>query len=407
MTMPPCALALTGGVAKGAYHAGVLRCLAEYNIMPTSIVGSSAGALNGAMSAKLIAEDRFTPYWVDRMCGQLWLQQANLQKLWGTGEINDNSLRSLVGESRLSVFMLRKLIDWNSPKRLRELLQLRFTSILSDRHFRQTMEQSLKSPTRIEREVHFSAAVSSLTGDIETYANQSMISHGGYISFHLHPDQDAETIQSTFERLRTVVRASSSFPGVFPPVPLMHQGKIDWFTDGGLTKNAPFGRAIKLDPRVRTIFLSSCMPITQATSGRIDNLLTIVDQVYKIILNKDLANDFRKIQQINERIEKLHRLLERDAEGGFLDNDYNRTLIDLAGFRSLQAFQKMRTVEIVIIEPTVDLDGDPFAGLYRNDRLQLMERYIEQGYEAAKLAIDKYLARQPKENLPEPPAEKS
>lgn len=395
MPMPPCALALTGGVAKGAYHAGVLKCMAEYGIVPTSIVGSSAGALNGAMASKLIAEDRFTTYWVERMCCQLWLHQASLQKLWGTGEINDNSLRSLVGETRLSIFMLRNLLDWVSPLRLRELLQLKFTSILSDRHFRQTLEQSMKPPQRIEREVHFAAAVTSLTGAVETYANQSMISHGGYISFHLKPELDPESIASVFERMNTVVRASGSFPGVFPPVPLMHQGKIDWFTDGGLTKNAPFGRAIKLDPNARTIFLASPVPITQATSGRIDNMMTIVDQVYKIIVNKDLANDYRKIQQINERIEKLHKLLQRDENGAFLDNEYNTSLIDLAGFRSLQAFQSMRTVEIVIIEPTMDLDGDPFAGLYRNDRQQLMEKYIEQGYATAKVAVEAWLAKHP------------
>ncbi|MEZ0373214.1 MAG: patatin-like phospholipase family protein [Candidatus Sericytochromatia bacterium] len=407
MTSPPCALALTGGVAKGAFHAGVLKSMAEHEIVPTSIVGSSAGALNGGLSAKLIAEDRFTPYWVDRMCCQLWLQQASLQKLWGNGEITDNSLRSLLGETRLSIFMLRNLLDWLSPVRLRELLQLRFTSILSDRHFRQSLEQIVKAPEKIEREVHFAAAVTSLTGAVETYANQSLISHGGYISFHLRPGQDAETIAGIFDRMRTVMRASGSFPGVFPPVPLMHQGKIDWFTDGGLTKNAPFGRAIKLDPNVRTIFLVSCMPITQPTSGRIDNMMTIVDQVYKIILNKDLANDFRKIQQINEKIEKLHRLMQSDGSGQFMDNEFNRALIDVAGFKSLESFLNMRTVEIVIIEPTMDLEGDPFAGLYRTDRVQLLERYIELGYEAAQSAIGAYLARKRQEARQAPEAEQA
>lgn len=392
MTLPPCALALTGGVAKGAFHAGVLKYLAEKEVIPSVLVGASAGALNGAFSAKLIAEDRFTPYWIDRMISHIWLHQASLQKLWATGDINDNSLRSLVGESRLSLFTIRHLLDWLSPLKLRELLKLRFTSIFSDKHFRQEME-NLKPPARIEREVYFAASVTSLTGIVETYAKQSLISHGGYISFHLHPELSGDEIRQTYERMQTVIRASSSFPGMFPPVPLLHQGKMDFFTDGGLTKNAPFGRAIKLDPNVRTIFLISCMPITQPTSGRIDNLLTIVDQTYKIILNKDLANDFRKIQQINEKIEKLHRLLKRDTEGNFLENEFNQALLDVAGYKSLQEFVNKRTVEIVIIEPTMDLEGDPFAGLYRADRSQLLERYIAQGYEAAKRPIDEYLAR--------------
>ncbi len=393
MSLPPCALVLTGGVVKGAFHTGVLKCMAENEVIPTAIVGASAGALNGGMCAKLIAEDRFTPYWIDRMCGQLWLQQASLQKLWANGEVTDNSLRSLLGDNRPNIFMLRNLLDWISPGRLRELLKLRFTSVFSDKHFREQLEQTIKAPPKIQREVHFAASVTSLTGTVETYANQSLIAHGGYISFHLHPNLEHDQIDALYDRMRTVMRASSSFPGMFPPVPLMHKGKVDWFTDGGLTKNAPFGRAVKLDPNVRTIFLVSCMPITQPTSGRIDNITTIVDQIYKIILNKDLANDFRKIQQINERIEKLHRLMERDSSGVFLDNAFNQALIDVAGFKSLQEFVNKRTVEIVIIEPTMDLDGDPFAGLYRPDRGQLIERYIQQGYETAQISIQEYLAR--------------
>lgn len=393
MTLPPCALALSGGVAKGAFHAGVLRSFAEFEIIPSAIVGASAGALNGAYTAKLIAEDRFTPYWVERIIGNLWLHQTSLQKLWASGDISDNSLRSLLGDTRLSVFMLRRMVDWMSPLRVREFLRFRFTSILSNKHFRQQLEQTLKTPRRVERAVHFAAAVTSLTGQVETYADQPLISYGGYISYHLKPEQTREEIDTLFADMRTVLRASSAFPGVFPPVPLKRSGKTDFYVDGGLTKNAPFGRAVKLDPEVRTIFLISCMPITQPTSGRIDNMLTIVDQVYKIIINKDLANDYRKIQQVNERIEKLQKMLQRDDAGMYIRNAYNHDLIDLSGFKSLEDFEKKRTVELVIIEPPVNLEGDPFAGFYRNDRLQLMERYIELGYETGKKVLTRYLEK--------------
>lgn len=394
MPLPPCALALSGGVAKGAFHAGVLKSFAEYEIIPSAIVGASAGALNGAYTAKLIAEDRFTPYWVERMICNLWLHQTSLQKLWATGEVQDNSLRSLLGDTHLSLFMLRRLINWMSPLRLREFLRLRFTSILSDKHFRQQLEQTLKAPRRVEREVHFAAAVTSLTGQVETYANQPLVGYGGYISYHLHSEQSEAELDKLFSELRTVLRASSSFPGVFPPVPLRQNGKVDYYSDGGLTKNGPFGRAVKLDPEVRTIFLISSMPITQPTSGRIDNLLTIIDQVYKIIINKDLANDFRKIQQINERIERLQEMLERDSEGQYLRHEYNQKLAKLAGFKSVEDFEHKRTVELVIIEPPVNLEGDPFAGFYRNDRMQLLERYIELGYESGKQVLLRYLEKQ-------------
>ena len=204
---------------------------------------------------------------------------------------------------------------------------------------------------------------------------------------------ESKAIEDIFETLRTVVRASSSFPAVFPPVSLKLDGKTDYFTDGGLTKNGPFGRAIKLDPQVRTIFLSSCMPITQPTSGRVDNLLTIFDQIYKVVINKDLANDFRKIQQINERIERLRTLLEKDADGEYIQNEFNQSLIELGGFKNLEDYKQKRTVEVIFIEPPVNLEGDPFAGLYRNDREKLLNRYIDMGYDAGRQCLQNYLNR--------------
>ena len=42
---------LSGGGAKGAYEAGFLKCLAELNIQPDAIAGTSIGALNGSVYA--------------------------------------------------------------------------------------------------------------------------------------------------------------------------------------------------------------------------------------------------------------------------------------------------------------------------------------------------------------------
>lgn len=387
----PCALALTGGVAKGAFHVGVMKCFAEEGIVPSVIVGASAGALNGAYCAKLIMEDRFTPENIEKYLATMWLRQASFQKLWAYGEIQDHSFRSIMGDTRLNIFLLKRILTWLSPNnlsRIKEFFQLRFTSILSDKHYRHIMERALKAPTEVKREIHFSAALTSLIGTIETYANQPLVGYGGYTSFHFHPEQTAEELKHIYAQMTDVVRASGSFPGVFPPVPLTVNNKKDLFTDGGLTKNAPFGRAIKLDPNVKTIYLISCMPITQPTSGHLDNLFTVIDQVYKIILNKDLANDYRKIQQINEKIRKLNHMLKRDESGAFLkDSEFNQALLDIAGFKSLEDFANKREVEIVIIEPPINLEGDPFAGLYRSDRARILQEYMDIGYKTGQKTL--------------------
>tara|TARA_B100000749_G_C18423063_1_gene464359 strand:- start:11 stop:1045 length:1035 start_codon:yes stop_codon:yes gene_type:complete len=44
-------LVLSGGGAKGAYQAGVVRYLAEQNIQPDAVAGASIGSLNGAVVA--------------------------------------------------------------------------------------------------------------------------------------------------------------------------------------------------------------------------------------------------------------------------------------------------------------------------------------------------------------------
>lgn len=398
----PCAIALTGGVAKGAFHAGVLKSFAEQGIIPSVIVGASAGALNGAFAARLIMEEQFTPAQVEQHLCNMWLYQASLQKLWAYGEIQDKSLRSMVGDVRLSIFMLRRLLSLLTPANIglvREFFQLKFTSLLSDKHLKHQLEQGLKPPSVVKRAVHFSAAVTSLTGTIETYADQPLISYGGYLSFHFHPQLSQSEISKAFESLRKVVQASGSFPGVFPPVLLSVNGKTDYYTDGGLTKNAPFGRAIKLDPNVRTIFLVSSMPVTQPTSGRLDNMLTVIDQIYKIIINKDLSNDFRKIQQINQKISKINNLLRRDSEGNILlDDSFNQTILQVAGFDSVESFLNKREVEIVIIEPPMNLEGDPFAGLYRQDRIRLLKDYITLGHETATKVLKEYQIRQTAEH---------
>ncbi|MEL6719652.1 MAG: patatin-like phospholipase family protein, partial [Bacteroidota bacterium] len=44
-------LALSGGVFRGVAHAGVIQALKEHNIFPDAVIGTSAGAIAGALYA--------------------------------------------------------------------------------------------------------------------------------------------------------------------------------------------------------------------------------------------------------------------------------------------------------------------------------------------------------------------
>ncbi|WP_260599110.1 patatin-like phospholipase family protein [Sphingomonas endolithica] len=68
MTQRPFALALVlgGGNALGSYHAGVYQALHEHDYLPDWVVGTSAGAINGALIAGNAPEQRLqrlTDFW--------------------------------------------------------------------------------------------------------------------------------------------------------------------------------------------------------------------------------------------------------------------------------------------------------------------------------------------------------
>lgn len=397
--MGRCALVLTGGVAKGAFHSGVLKSFAEANVTPSVIVGSSAGSLNGAMAAKLIAENNFTPAAIDQHLTHLWIEEGTIQNLWGDGTIQDLSLRSILGEKRLSVFMLRRLVDFfkkQSPSKLRDIFSFKFTSVLSDQFLSELIDELYTPPKKIINSVHFSAAVSDLSGEVQTYNNQTIIDHGGYHTFHFKEGMVPSEIGKVFNKLKLVIRASSCFPGMFPPVKIKVNKQERTFVDGGLTKNAPFGRAIKLDNEVQDIFLISSVPITRPVFEEVDNMFNMIGQVYRLILNRDLSNDYRKIMQINERIQRVNDLLKRDRKGQLKrSSSYNLAVLSAAGFKSWEHFLGMRKVNITIIEPDELLEGDPFAGFYSKDRKRLMNDYVNEGYTTGRKVITQFLKSNP------------
>ena len=72
-------LVLSGGGAKGAYQAGVLRALTEEGVAATHVAGASIGALNGALVAAAPTQQAAVEH-----LQQLWsalAQQSALQRL--------------------------------------------------------------------------------------------------------------------------------------------------------------------------------------------------------------------------------------------------------------------------------------------------------------------------------------
>src|SRR3954447_848502 len=185
-TTEPVAFVLSGGASLGAIQAGMLRALYERGIAPDMIVGTSAGALNGAFIASrpqtVETADALAAIWRDLRRGEVFPVNP-LTGLLGFVGARDH----LVPSSGL-----RKIIARHIDGRA-ELLE------------------ELPVPLHV-------VAVDVVTGE------EMRLSEG--------PVADA-------------VLASAAIPAVLPPVPF---GSRD-LVDGGVANNTPISHAIELGAR--------------------------------------------------------------------------------------------------------------------------------------------------------------
>lgn len=392
-----CALVMTGGIAKGAFQAGVIKSFAEQGIKPDVVVGASAGALNSGMVTKLIAEGNFTPKAVEDCIIQAWLYETSLYQLWGKGDLSkQDSIRNIFGDIDRNPFLIIKRLanlQMDVWQRLKTLFSMSFFSVFNNDGMSEILERNIKTPTKIHDDVICAVSLTDLLAHTEYIKGQPINNYGEYLTFEFKKDE-TDNIKDKFKYLRNVVQASACLPGMFPPVPLdiKGAGKKKLYVDGGITKNAPFGRAIKLNPQIEHIFIVTTAPITKPIINEVKNFPGIMGQVYEIVVTKDIANDYRKVVQINEKIKLLSKILQRNKKGTVIDNEHNTNLCLLAGFKGVEDFLSKRCVEIYFIEPEKPLEGDPFAAIYRNDRRYLLEMYIQQGYESGSKVLKKFIA---------------
>lgn len=393
-----CALVMTGGIAKGAFQAGVIKSFAENNIKPSVVVGASAGALNSGMIAKLIAEGNYTPQSIQERIIDSWLYETSIYQLWGKGDITKkDTIRNIFADINTNPFMIiRRLSNLQIDvwQRLRILFSLSFYSILNNDTILNVLERLMKEPEEIVEDVICAVSLTDLFAQTENIKGQPINNYSDYVSFKFKKGEN-ENLKKRFKTLREVVQASSCLPGMFPPASLdLHDnGDKRLYVDGGITKNAPFGRAIKLDPEIQYIFLVATSPITKPILTEINNFPDILGQVYEIVVTKDIANDYRKVVQINEKIKLLTKMLKRHKDSTIIRNEHNEDLCKLAGFKGIDDFVSKRCVEIIFIEPEYQLEGDPFAAMYRNDRKYLLDTYIKHGYEVGNKTMKKFKAK--------------
>lgn len=181
----PVAFALGGGASLGALQVGMLQALAERGVFPDLVVGTSVGAINGAVLAERrdpAAHERLARIWStigrrDVLPGWLLHPLANVVR----------SRRSGTARHTHSPKGIEQLFNQHMTARRFDDLALPFAAVATDARL-----------------------------------------------------GDAVTLTEGF--ILDAIKASAAIPGVFPPMSLAGRSLID----GGLSANLPIGQALAM-----------------------------------------------------------------------------------------------------------------------------------------------------------------
>jgi NTE family protein len=179
------AFVLGGGGVLGAVEVGMLHGLLERGIAPDLVLGTSVGALNGAMVARdptLAVIDRLT---------ELWEATATGREVYG-----DRPLRTV-----------RRAVATG-------------THIYSARPLAQRLREELGDTTFADLPVRFGVCAASIERAAEHW-------------FESGPLVEA-------------IMASAAVPGLLPPARVETVHGVEHFLDGGIVNSIPVGRALEL-----------------------------------------------------------------------------------------------------------------------------------------------------------------
>ncbi len=388
-------LVLCGGVAKGAYEAGVLKALAEQQIYPDVIVGISAGAINGAFAAQMLATGQFTASVVERELLYHWRETVDAHHLYHGFDRKDlppleqKSLKSLF--QRLGIDPLRRQyrprIGFDSLFAFEQLVRGDFISLINHDFIRGMLESYLHFPPVVKRDVTLSVVTSDLKGS--TTFTEDMKLNTEYSSFdeyRWHAGITEDDWEEMSPRMQDMILASSSFPFIFPPLETSEPdgGHSSFLVDGGLMDSAPIGRAIKLDPEIDTILVVSGVTVVDPPESDLQTLHQVLGRVFSLLAGRFLIQNYHKVLQCNDRITRLDAMVKRGKNGSVLHNAHNEDLSRLAGFKGLDDYLSRRVVRLVPIFPNPGLPGDVFDGFFQPE---LRAQYIDQGYMDAMAAV--------------------
>jgi NTE family protein len=221
------AFVLSGGASLGSLQVGMLQALLEHGVEPDFIVGTSAGAINAAYFSKHPTIEGV----------------ANLAELWH-------------GMRRDQIFPIRPALGFLGFVGRRDHLcpSGKLHSFLRLQYGTQQLDDS-KVPAHV------------IAADLAS---------GKEVCLSTGPSADA-------------VLASSSLPGVFPPVVIDGRTLID----GGVTNNAPISHAVRLG--ATTIYVLACGHACALPKPPMAALAVVLQSV-SVLIGRQLVHDVDRFE---------------------------------------------------------------------------------------------------------------
>jgi NTE family protein len=343
---PTRALVLSGGGARGAYEAGVLRYILDavpedlgHPVNFDIVCGTSVGAINTAWLASTLNDPQY--------CGRrMWY-------LWRTLDFAD-----IVRPSFHEIWRL-----------LRQLIDHRFLDAL-DVEPEEGRRGGLLETSFFERLVHDEIPFHNISRNLRrgvldavTVSTTDIVSGRTTIfaqtsSGELPPwTRDPRRVAVSGPMTAQKVLASAAIPILFPAVQIGSR----WFCDGGLRQNTPLAPALRLGAdRVLVVTLHSQSPLPEPNPDPFDDLLPghvdqhpshlfVIGKLLDALLLDPLDYDLMVLERINALLRGAEAHVEQRETG---DDNGIEALNDM-----MRAYRGIgyRIVEPQLLRPSRDL----------------------------------------------------
>ena len=331
-------LVVTGGGARGAYQAGVLKRIGEIKRVQTHgnpfpiIAGSSAGAING--SALAVGSDDFAL--ATRVTAQLW---SNLKP----SEVFQCGILS----------QTRNSLTW--------MIDLSFGGVLGGGHARSWLDAT---PLRhyLNRHLHCDRIQDNIKRGHLYALSVSATNYNSGKSYLFIQGRKGHPMWNRSRRVTLATKitvdhvcASAAIPLVFQPVRLRTARGTAFFGDGCVRLQQPLSPVIRLGAERVFVIGVRCENLEhqkESVDQKDPSLAQVVGLLFNVMFLDHLATDI-------EHLERLNQLLGsgRISESG------------------IEECEKMRPLRSLLITPSVDLAQ--LAEEHRRDMPYLIEYFVK------------------------------